>query len=312
MTDTVNDATAAVRHFNRFYTRQLGLLDEGLLKSGFSLTEARILYDLATSGPLTATRLCAELGLDPGYVSRILKSFETGGLISRLPVMHDGRQVGIALTDAGRAAFAPLDQGSRDQVRAMIGPLSPAGIEELLRAMRAIERLMTGPITPAEPYRLRGPGLGDIGWIIHRQAVLYAAEYGWNQDFEVLLAEIFAGMTKTFDPERERGWIAERGDQIAGSVFVVRASDRVAKLRLLYVEPSARGLGIGRRLVRECIGFAREKGYETMTLWTNDVLLSARRIYREAGFRCVAAEPAPAFGKDLVSETWELALTGVS
>lgn len=295
-----------MRGFSRFYTRQLGLLDEGLLHSGFQLTEARILYELACATTLTATQLCRDLGLDPGYLSRILKSFEAQGLISRWSAPHDGRQSVIALTEAGRAAFAPLDRASQQQVLSMIGRMTPAQMADLIGAMRTVERLMRRDAPP--PCVLRPPRLGDVGWIIHRQAVLYNTEYGWDESFEVLLAQIFAEMMPAFDPCHDGGWIVEQDGAVMGSVFVVSVSDVVAKLRLLYLEPAVRGTGLGRRLVGECIRFAKEKGYRTITLWTNDVLVPARRIYQQAGFHCVAAEPQRAFGQDVVSETWELAL----
>jgi len=301
-----NETATAFRRLSRFYTCQLGLLDEGLLKNSFQLTEARILYELAYRDALTATQLSRDLALDAGYLSRILKSFEARGLITRSAAPHDGRQSVIGLTNAGRAAFAPLDQASQQQVLAIIGRMTPVQMAELVSAMRAVERLIRGD-APA-PYILRPPRLGDIGWIIHRQAVLYNLEYGWNQDFEILLAEIFAEMMKTFDPRHDGGWIVERDGDIMGSVFVVRASGAVAKLRLLYLESAMRGLGLGQLLVEECIRFVKEKGYWSLTLWTNDILVPARRIYQQAGFRRVAAEPQRAFGQDLVSETWELAL----
>jgi DNA-binding MarR family transcriptional regulator/N-acetylglutamate synthase-like GNAT family acetyltransferase len=297
---------AAVRRFGRFYTRQLGLLDEGLLDSGFSLTEARVLYELASRANLTATELGQDLGIDPGYLSRLLKSFEQLGLISRSVAPHDGRQALLQLTKAGQAAFAPLDQGSRRQVLAMIGKLTPADADRLVQAMQAIEQLI-GEREPGAVI-LRQHGLGDIGWIVHRQAVLYAQEYGWDATYEVLAAEILAGFVKNFDAGWERSFIAERDGTVIGSVFVVRGPQTMAKLRLLYVEPSARGLGLGRRLVDACIAFARESGYRTLTLWTNDVLVPARRIYQAAGFVCVDRQPHHSFGKDLVGETWELAL----
>jgi DNA-binding MarR family transcriptional regulator/GNAT superfamily N-acetyltransferase len=302
------DAVSAVRRFSRFYTRQLGLLDEGLLKSDFSLTEARVLYELAHCTAATASDLCSDLGLDAGYLSRILKAFDQRGLIARSASPHDGRQTLIALTEAGRAAFDPLDRASQNDVRSMLSPLSPEDTRNLTHAMGTIERLLGHHAPPSVPFILRPHQLGDIGWITHRQGILYAQEFGWDETYEVLVAEILAGLVKTFDPRHERSWIAERKDEVVGSVFVVRASDSIAKLRLLYVEPSARGLGIGRRLVDACIGFARERGYATLTLWTNDVLLAARHIYQTAGFSCVVREPHHSFGKDLVGETWQLTL----
>jgi DNA-binding MarR family transcriptional regulator/GNAT superfamily N-acetyltransferase len=299
-------AVAAIRRFSRFYTTQLGLLDESLLNSDFSLTEARVLYELAHQPAQTATSLIRDLDIDPGYLSRILKTFEQRGFITRSTAPDDARQALLHLTEAGHAAFAPLDQASRRQVLAMIGHLPPSASAQLVEAMQTVERLMAQ--RPAADVGLRRHRLGDIGWIAHRQAILYAQEYDWDQGYEILAAEILAGLAKAFDPEREQSWIAEHDDSVVGSVFVVRASDTVAKLRLLYVEPAARGIGLGRRLVDECIAFSRDKGYRTLALWTNHVLVPARRIYQQAGFTCVAREPHHSFGKDLVGETWELPL----
>ena len=303
-----SDAIAAVRRFSRFYPRQLGLLAEGLLHSDFSLTEARVLYELAHRDAPTAAELCRDLGLDAGYLSRILKAFDQRGLIAREASPHDGRQALLSLTPTGRAAFEPLDIASQENILAMIGALEPERIAALVQAMRMVETLMGGvPVVPAA-VTLRPHRLGDLGWIARRQAILYAQEYGWDATYEALAAEILAAFVKSNDPDRERGWIAEHDGHIVGSVFVMRGSDSVARLRLLYVEPSARGTGLGRRLVDACIDFARDKGYRTLTLWTNDVLLPARRIYQQAGFSCVAAEPHRSFGKNLVGETWDLSL----
>jgi DNA-binding MarR family transcriptional regulator/GNAT superfamily N-acetyltransferase len=302
------EAVAAVRRFSRFYTRQLGLLGEGLLKSDFSLTEARVLYELAHREGLTAADLCRDLGLDAGYLSRILKAFDQLGLISRSVSPRDGRQTLLALTQAGQAAFEPLDRASQADILAMTGGLAPEQSTALVRAMRTVETLMGGgPVSP-DTVSLRPHRLGDIGWIAHRQALIYATEYDWDETYEVLAAEILAGFVRNFDPAWERSWVAERNGEVVGSAFVVRASETVAKLRLLYVERAARGLGLGRKLVDACIDFSREKGYQTLTLWTNDVLVPARRIYQAAGFRLVASEAHRSFGKDLVGETWELAL----
>ena len=302
------DAIAAVRRFSRFYTRQLGLLDEGLLKSDFSLTEARVLYELAIRDAVTASDLCRDLGLDAGYLSRILKAFDQHGLIARAASPRDGRQVLLTLTQAGRAAFEPLDRASQREVGTMIDRLVPEQTAALVHAMRTVERLMGASDSATAPITLRRHGLGDIGWIARRQAILYAEEYGWDETFEVLAAELLAGFAKRDDSRTERSWVAERDGEVIGSVFVMRGSETVAKLRLLYVEPAARGLGLGRKLVDACVDFAREKGYRTLTLWTNDVLVPARRIYQQAGFTCVAAEPHHSFGKDLIGETWALAL----
>jgi DNA-binding MarR family transcriptional regulator/ribosomal protein S18 acetylase RimI-like enzyme len=302
-------AVGAMRRFNRFYTRQIGLLNEKLLKSDFRLTEARVLYDLAQHEvPKSLTHLSDELLIDLGYLSRILKAFEARGLVARSASPDDGRQILFALTPTGRAAFAPLDRASQAEVGAVIGLLAPHDINLLIRSMRTIERLLDGKGRPENSIILRSHQLGDLGWIAHRQAILYAREYGWDETYEALAAEILAAFVKSHDPNRERGWIAVRDDQILGSVFVMRGSATIAKLRLLYVEPEARGLGLGRRLVDACIDFAREKQYRTLSLWTNDVLVPARRIYQAAGFTCVAAEPHHSFGKDLIGETWELAL----
>lgn len=296
-----------VRRFNRFYTRHIGLLNEGLLDSEYSLTEVRILYELAHRGPVTAAALGQELGLDPGYLSRILKNFDGRNLLHKSRSEGDRRQVFLSLTDAGRAAFEPLNQASADQIGAMLSNLSSIEQERLVLAMSIVERLI-GVSPPEVPYTLRPHRVGDIGWIAHRQGLLYAQEYGWDETFEALVAEIAAAFVRNFDPQRERCWIAERDGEIVGSVFLVRHSDEVAKLRLLYVEPSARGLGLGRRLVDECIAFAKTKGYQTLTLWTNDVLVAARGIYQATGFRLVKEEAHRSFGKDLVGQTWDLDL----
>ncbi|RWG09452.1 bifunctional helix-turn-helix transcriptional regulator/GNAT family N-acetyltransferase, partial [Mesorhizobium sp.] len=267
-----NKRIDAVRAFNRFYTRQIGLLDEGLLKSPFSLTEARVLYELAHRDGLVASDLVRDLGLDPGYVSRLLKKFEERGLVERAATEADARRSSIALTPAGREAFAPLDQDSHDQVRALLDRLAPTDQERLVKAMRTVQDLLGDKPQPKVPYILRPLQVGDIGWITHRQGLIYAQDYGWDETYEALVAEILGEFVKNFVPQWESSWIAEREGEVVGSVFVMRKSPKVAKLRLLYVEPSARGLGIGRRLVDECIAFSRAKGYKTLTLWTNDIL----------------------------------------
>jgi DNA-binding MarR family transcriptional regulator/GNAT superfamily N-acetyltransferase len=297
-----------VRSFNRFYTRHIGLLNEGLLESEFSLTEARVLYELAHRNSVTAADLARELGLDAGYLSRLLKKFSGRALIQRTPSDGDRRQMILSLTGSGRTAFEPLNRSSAIQVAAMLSGLSASERERLVQAMATVERLVGDTPEPELPYTLRPHQPGDIGWIAHRQGLLYAREYGWDQTFEALVAEIAAAFVKNFNPLWERCWIAERGGEVVGSVFLVRQSDEVAKLRLLYVEPSARGLGLGRRLVDECIGFARAKGYKTLTLWTNDVLVAARSIYLAAGFRLVKEEAHHSFGKDLVGQNWDLDL----
>jgi DNA-binding MarR family transcriptional regulator/N-acetylglutamate synthase-like GNAT family acetyltransferase len=303
-----NEQIADVRAFTRFYTRQIGLLEERLHKSAFSLTEARVLYELAHRNGLTATDLGRDLGLDAGYLSRLLKKFESRGFVTRAPSATDARQSVLSITEAGRKAFELLDQASREEVAGLLGRLSAEHREAVVAAMQKLRRLLGQSREPATPYILRPLQVGDIGWIVHRQGVLYAREYGWDESYEALAAEILAGFVKSFDPEHENAWIAEREGEVVGSVFLMRKSAEVAKLRLLYVEPSARGLGLGRRLVDECIGFARAKGYKTLTLWTNDVLVSARRIYQAAGFQLTGEERHHSFGKDLVGQTWDLAL----
>lgn len=301
------DQIDCMRAFNRFYTRQIGLLEEVLLKSPFSLTEARVLFDLAQRDGQSAAELGRELGLDAGYLSRMLKKFEERGLVSREAQADDARQSAIALTEAGRDAFAGLDRASNSEIGALLERLPPDRRETLVAAMTTIMRVLGGG-EPKVPYILRPLQTGDLGWITRRQGLLYAQEYGWDETYEALVAEILATFVKSYDPRMERSWVAERDGEVVGSVFVVRLSDDVAKLRLLYVEPSARGLGIGKRLTDECIAFARLRGYKTLTLWTNDILIAARRIYQAAGFQLVKEERHTSFGKDLVGQTWELAL----
>ena len=307
MPEDLARSVEAVRRFNRFYTRQIGVLEEGLLKSPFSLAESRVLYELAHRDRPTAAELGRDLGLDPGYLSRVLRGFEQGGLLDRRPSASDGRQNLLALTVAGREAFCRLDLATRDQIGAMLGALPAGASRRLLQAMRTIEVLL-GDHQPKAPYLLRPHQPGDLGWIVHRHGALYAQEYGFDARFEALVAEIVAQFVRQYDPRRERCWIAERDGAPVGSVLLVRHTDEVAKLRLLLVEPEARGLGIGARLVEECERFARSVGYCRITLWTNSVLHAARRIYENAGYRLVHEEAHHSFGQDLVGETWELAL----
>ncbi|HVE77975.1 MAG TPA: helix-turn-helix domain-containing GNAT family N-acetyltransferase, partial [Gemmatimonadaceae bacterium] len=300
----------AVRRFNRFYTRQIGVLREGLLRSPFSLTEARVIYELAHHERATATELGEELGLDAGYLSRILRSFQERGLVEKTSSASDGRQYILSLTERGQEAFAQLSAASRAEIEAILGRLSDEQQRRVVAAMHGIETLLGAAPGHRVPYILRPHQPGDMGWVVHRQAVLYAQEYGWNEEYEALISRIVADFIDHFDSKRERCWIAEREGEGVGSVFVVRHPERdgVAKLRLLYVEPSARGLGIGRRLVQECTRFARRAGYRTLTLWTNSVLVSARRLYEAEGYQLVKEEAHHSFGKDLVGQTWELAL----
>lgn len=297
----------ALRHFNRFYTRRIGVLGEGHLNSPYSLTEVRVLYELAHREQPTAGEIATALGLDPGYLSRILLRFQKLGLIAREPSALDRRRNHIVLTRHGRQAFLPLDRGAGDAVAGMLRNLSSGDQGRLVGAMQTIEGIL-GDIGNPSPVTLRTHRPGDIGWVIHRHGALYAQEYGWDERFEALVAEIGAGFLKNFDPERERCWIAERNGAIAGSVLLVKHTAGKAKLRLLLVEPEARGLGIGKRLVSECIAFASEKGYRAITLWTQSNLLAARRLYQHAGFQLISEQPHQDFGHDLISETWELAI----
>jgi DNA-binding MarR family transcriptional regulator/GNAT superfamily N-acetyltransferase len=299
---------AAVRAFNRFYTRKLGVLDQHLSKSPYSLSEARVLYELAHRDELAAKEIGNELGLDPGYLSRIVQSFEESGLITRKPLATDRRQFRLSLTAKGRQAFAKLNKASQDDVAAMLAPLSAGDGRRLTEAMAAIEHLLEPASDQRTPFLLRSHRVGDMGWVTSRQGIAYAEEYGWDISYEALVAEICAQFIKAYDPSREHCWIAETGGEPVGSVFLVKSSDKVAKLRLLMVEKKVRGLGVGRALVEQCIRTAREKGYAKLTLWTQSCLLAARGIYRQAGFRKVAEEKHHSFGVDLVGETWEMEL----
>jgi DNA-binding MarR family transcriptional regulator/GNAT superfamily N-acetyltransferase len=299
----------AVRRFSRFYTRKIGVLRDGLLGSPLSLTEGRVLYELAQREPATASDIAGELALDTGYLSRILSGFDRRGLIERRASDRDSRQIILALTGRGREMFAAINARSHDEIAAMLGQLSGPEQARLVAALETVERLLGDRCKTGEPsYMLRPHQPGDMGWVIHRHGVLYAEEYGLDESFEAMVARIAATFIENFDARRERCWIAERDGGIVGSVLLVKDDEEIAKLRLLYVEPKARGLGIGSRLVSECIGFARRAGYRKITLWTNDVLVSARRIYQAAGFRLVQEEQHHSFGQDLVGQYWELAL----
>lgn len=299
----------AVRAFNRFYTRQIGILQEGLLGSDHSLTEVRVMYELAHRDGPSASDLVADLDLDPGYLSRLLKRLEKLGLLRREAATEDGRRRRLRLTPAGRRTYAKLDTLSSRQVADMLASLGDAGAERLVAAMATLRSLL-GDTAARGPIVLRQQRPGDIGWVIQRHGELYHREQGWGEGFERIVADIAARFVNTYDPERERCWIAERDGHRLGCVFVVAQSRRVARLRMLLVEPEARGSGLGRRLVEECIGFAREAGYHRMVLWTQRELAPARRIYAATGFRVVASEAQREFGHDLVAETWELDLRG--
>jgi DNA-binding MarR family transcriptional regulator/GNAT superfamily N-acetyltransferase len=300
---------AAMRRFSRFYTRRIGVLQDRFLQSPFSLAEARVLYELTQRERPTATELAACLDLDAGYLSRILRGFAERGLVTKTPSPEDRRQSRLALTPKGRKAYAPLERRSHDDVAAMLGALPDADQERVLAAMGTIERLIgeprREPTAEQRSYVLRAPLTGEMGWVVARHAALYAQEYGWGARFEGLCAEIVAEMIATYDPARDRHWIAEMDGEPVGSVFCVKASDEVAKIRLLLVEPKARGHGIGARLVDECITFARAAGYKKMTLWTHSVLVAARRIYQAAGFELMAQWEHADWGVPVVGETWD-------
>ena len=308
----------SIREFNRFYTRRIGVLHRGLLHSKFTLTESRLLWELAHHDGKTATDLARGLDLDAGYLSRLLRGFKERGLIRTARAAGDARHQHLSLTAAGRRAFAPLNTRSQAEVSALLATLTEPQQQQLLQAMGTIEALLGEADERKPPYLLRAHHPGDIGWVVSRHGALYADEYALHMSFEALVARIAADFIERFDASREACWIAERNGANIGCVFLVQARDEathepiegVAQLRMLLVEPSARGLGLGARLVAECERFARQHGYCKLVLWTNSLLLAARAIYRKAGYRLVKSEPHHSFGHDLVGETWELMLSG--
>jgi DNA-binding MarR family transcriptional regulator/GNAT superfamily N-acetyltransferase len=315
------DPIAELRAFNRFYTSRIGVLHEGLADTPFTLAESRLLWELAHRDQTTASELALALDLDPGYLSRLLRRFRQRGLIRSTRSKEDARQVRLTLSAAGRKAFAPLDTHTDRQVRALLEPLGVGDRQRLVQSLHCIERLLAPPgaavaTAKSAPFVLRAHRPGDIGWVVSRHGALYAEEYGWDLRFEALVAHIASRFIEQFDPRREACWIAEREGANVGCVFLVQARDEasdapipgVAQLRLLLVEPAARGLGIGAALVRECERHARRCGYGSITLWTNSVLLAARGIYRSQGYQLVKSEPHTSFGHELVGETWTLAL----
>jgi DNA-binding MarR family transcriptional regulator/GNAT superfamily N-acetyltransferase len=310
---TTQDAIAAVRRFNRFYTRQIGVLRKTYLDSPYSLGEMRVLYELSQRDQLTATDVGRALDLDAGYLSRLLRNFEKRGLISRTTSAKDGRQSHLALTARGRKLFAPMEERSQRQAGAMLDKLDDTQQARVVAAMDTIETLLAG--APAEKpdgksgYVLRDPRTGDFGWIVSRHAELYAKEYGWNEPFEGLCAQIVADFVNNFDPKRERCWIAEIDGENVGCVMMVKDEQPgVARLRLLLVDPKGRGLGLGTRLVDECVRFARAAGYRKITLWTHSILSAARHVYEGAGFTLTSSEPRHTWGQDVVAEFWDLEL----
>jgi DNA-binding MarR family transcriptional regulator/N-acetylglutamate synthase-like GNAT family acetyltransferase len=305
----LREQVEAVRRFNRFFTRRIGVLREGLLHSPYSLAEARIIFELASRSRCTASELCAELGLDAGYLSRILNKLEQQDLIEKTRPDDDGRRRVLSLTREGRKAFSLLDSRSNDEVSEMLAELSGSERARLVEAIQTIEGILGRSFKYAEPFYLRHHGPGDMGWVIQQHGLLYNREYGWDESFEALVAQICADFIRSYDPHRERCWIAEMQGERVGSIFCVKASEEVAKLRLLLVAPKARGVGLGTRLVEQCIRFAGQAGYKKMTLWTNDVLVEARRIYQKRGFELVEEENHHSFGHDLVGQNWELVLS---
>jgi DNA-binding MarR family transcriptional regulator/RimJ/RimL family protein N-acetyltransferase len=303
--------TDEVRGFNRFYTREIGLLNRRLPATDFSLPEARVLYELAhaPAAGRTAAEIGRALGMDKAHLSRILARFRARGLAqSRVSADH-GRLRMLTLTGAGRKAFAAAEAAAQAQVDALLMPIGDGGRERLAEAIRDIRAALDSRGAGAGVVSLRRLRPGDVGWIIHRQTILYHQEYGWDWTYEGLASRILGAFVAEFDPVREDGWVAERGGAIVGSIFLMKSDNPgIAKLRLLYVEPPARGTGLGHRLVATCIARARELGYRELTLWTNDVLVAARRIYQAAGFRLVSEAPHHSFGHDLVGQTWTLEL----
>lgn len=305
----IAEDVAAFRRFNRMYTRFLGTLNEGLLDSAFSLAEARVLYEIANRSSPNAKEIADEVGMDTGYLSRILGKFERDGLLKRTASKVDARHAELTLTARGKSAFRKLDGASQAQGRAVLDGMPPATRSQFINSLQTAERILNANAA-RPPYVLRPHRIGDMGWVVHREGIVYAEEYGWDETFEALVARIADAFITNFDPKCERCWIAERDGQSIGHVFLVKHPDEphTAKLRLLFVEPGARGLGLGHALVNECVQFARTAGYKKIVLWTQSILTAAHRIYERAGFRLVKEEPHHSFGKDLVGQTWELDL----
>ena len=301
----VAERIAAVREFNRFYTGLLGLLREGLLDTPYSLTEARVIFELARTDCTEVADFRRVLNIDAGYLSRLLARFEADGLVVRRRSPSDGRRQVISLTGPGRAAFRRLDSSSAGQIAALLAPRPEPDQQRLVAAMRCIQQVLTGA-GQAPAVRIRPPGPGDLGWVVQEHGARYAAEHGWDATFEALVARIVADFACDHDPQRERAWIAEVDGRTAGCIFCVRQDGATAQLRLLLVTPAARGLGLGQLLVDECLSFARASGYRELVLWTNDVLTAARHIYEKAGFQLAAEEQHHSFGQDLAGQTWRL------
>jgi DNA-binding MarR family transcriptional regulator/GNAT superfamily N-acetyltransferase len=310
LTPILANDVAIFRRFNRMYTRFIGTLNEGLLNSPYSLAEARVLYELATRDAPKAREIAEELGMDAGYLSRLLGKFERDGLLKRKVSELDGRYADLMLTARGRTAFKKLDARSEEQAQSVLGGLPPSARMQLIDCMPRMEGILTKTDRRRLPYILRPHRVGDMGWIVHREGLGYAEQYGWDETFEALVARIVDQFLTNFDPSRERCWIAEIDGESVGHIFLVKHPEEpeTAKLRLLFVEPSARGMGLGDALVRECVRFARSAGYKKVVLWTQSILMGAHRIYERAGFRLVEEKAHRSFGKDLVGQTWELRL----
>jgi DNA-binding MarR family transcriptional regulator/GNAT superfamily N-acetyltransferase len=301
---------AKFRQFNRMYTRYIGTLNEGLLDSKYSLAEARVLYELATRAAPKAREIAEELAMDPGYLSRLLGKFERDWLLSKKASQQDGRSIELGLTARGRSVFRKLNALSDAQAHGVLQGLPPEARSEVIRCMGSIESILTGPQRSHTSYILRPHRVGDMGWIVHREGLGYAEQYGWDESFEALVARIVSEFIANFDPDRERCWIADADCQNVGHVFLVKHPEQpnTAKLRLLFVEPCARGTGLGHALVNECVRFACTAGYRKIVLWTQSILIAAHHIYQRAGFRLVKEEPHHSFGHDLVGQEWELEL----
>ncbi len=304
----LDEQAATMRAFNRFYTKAIGVLEKGYLHSPFSLTEVRVLYELCHRGPTTAAALGRELGLDAGYLSRLLGRFDAKGLVRRQASADDGRRSIIVLTDLGRATYDPLEAKASEEIAGLLRRLPPTGRDRLMQALATVRQVLEPGDAASSPWLLRGPRPGDLGWMVQRHGEIYAAEHGWDWTFEGMVAGIAADIVRNFDPTTDACWIAEKDGRNIGSVAIVRKSDDLAQLRVLIVEPEARGLGVGRRLVGECIGFAGRAGYRRITLSTYSCLTAARRIYEAAGFRLSTERPEHSYGHDLVAETWDLDL----
>ena len=306
----IDDEIEAFRRFNRFYTRILGLLNEEMHQSGFSLTQARVLFELAQRPNCGATGIAVELSLDPGYLSRILRQFKSQSLLVQTPSPEDARNSILRLTRKGAATLADLNRRSSEQARQLLDKLSPANRSSMIASMLTIERQLAPAEDGQRPFVLRPHRPGDMGWVVARHGILYAREFGWDQNFEATVAGIVSAFITNFDPRREHCWIADRDGESLGSIFLVRdpEQDNTAKLRLLLVEPSARGLGLSKALVGECLNFAHIAGYQRVTLWTDSILTAAHHVYQRAGFRLTAEKPHHSFGKDLIGQTWEIDL----